>query len=122
MAARFIGTRHPNRITQVLLKKRDDLPELWITAGLTDGSMKLEVFVDTVTACTGSRIDRCEFSTDIGDLRPAGPLRGQCGNFSLDDPTHFDNLYDCINRLHYIGVEGERPVLAVGNENASTLA
>ena len=122
MAASFIGTRYPNRITQVLLEKRDDLSELWVTAGLTNGSMKLEVFVDTVTACAGRGINGSQFAADGGDLGPTGSLCGERCNFTFDDPSHFDDLNNRFDRLHHLGVEGERAILTVGNKNACALS
>ena len=98
------------------------MPELRVSAGIADRTMKLKVFVDTVTASTRSRIDRCQFATDGGDLRALGTLCGERGNFAFDHAAHFDNLNNSLNRLHDLGVEGERAVLMISNEDARTLS
>ena len=84
--------------------------------------MKFEVFVDAVTACTCSGIDRCQLATDVGDLSPVGSLRGEGSDFAFDHAAHFDNLNDGLNRFHDFWVEGERAVLMIGNEDARTLS
>ncbi len=122
LATCFVGPGHAHRVTQILLEKRDDLSELRIAASLTDGSMKFEVFIDTVTAGAGRGINRGQLAADGGDLGPAGPLCGERCNFTFDDPSHFDDLNNRLNRFHHLGVEGERTILTVGNENPCALS
>jgi len=57
-----------HRISKTLPKNRDDLRELRVTAGLADRTLKLEVFVDAITACAPSGINCCQLATDARDF------------------------------------------------------